>query len=112
MQRVLSVVCESLGFLKEDELPVVAVVFDKVDELGHFDIFLSALGEDNVDLLGLGHVLVENCLNIVFLDVNRRLHSWIVSATIIVVLVVLGILVFELIDGIILAEMLSAIDRL
>jgi hypothetical protein len=112
MKRALRVVCGSLGFLKEDELPVVAVVFDKVDELGHFDIFLSALGEDNVDFLGLSHVLVENGLNIIFLHVNRRLHSGSVSTTIIVVLAVLGILVFELIDGIIFAEMLSAIDRL
>jgi hypothetical protein len=112
MKRALSVFCGSLGFLKEDELPVVAVVFDKVDELGHFDIFLSALGEDNVDLFRLGDVLVENGLNIVFLYVNRRLHSGSVSAAIIAVLAVFGILVFELIDRIILAEMLPVIDRL
>jgi hypothetical protein len=112
MKRALSIVCGSLGFLKEDELPVVAVVFDKVDELGHFDIFLSALGKDNVDLFRLGHVLVENGLNIIFLHVNRRLYSGSVSDAIIGVLAVLGILVFELIYGIILAEMLSAIDRL
>jgi hypothetical protein len=112
MKSVLSVGCRSLGFLKEDEFPVVAVVFDKVDELGHFDIFLSALGEDNVDFLGLGDVLVENGFDIIFLDRNQRLHSGSLSATIIVVLVVLLVLVFELIDRIILAEMLSAIDRL
>jgi hypothetical protein len=50
-------------------------MLDKVDEFGHFDIFLSALGQHNIDLLRLGDILVENGLNIIFLHINRRLNS-------------------------------------